>query len=461
MLQLHSLRARLTFWYTAMLAVVLIAFSAISYALLARATRAATDATLTEAAHDLAVAMEDDPRRALAVGALPFGRENERQVVLFTPRGEAVASSPRTLTVVEERRLEALVRRGARGLATIAGGPEGDGIRVCAVDITSHGERRVLAVAVSLDEQADRLESAAQAVLFGIPLALLLAAGGGYLLARKALAPVAAMSRKARQIGAETLAERIDIGDERDELGLLAVTLNELLERLQRAFDSQRRFMAEASHELRTPVAVVRGEADVTLSRAGRSEEEYRESMQIVQKASLRLSRIVENLFLLARTDAGSYPMRRTRFYLDELIADCLRSLRNIATARGVTLDRDCGAGLLIVADEELLHRLLLNLLENALKFTPAGGAVRVTATTDGEAYVVDVRDSGGGIAAGERERIFERFYRAASRGADPENGAGLGLPIARWIAEAHGGTLLLAHSDASGSTFRVTLPHG
>ena len=461
MLQLHSVRARLTLWYTAVLAVVLIAFSGISYALLARTTRAATDATLTEAAHDLALATEDDPRRALALGALPFGRENERQVVLYTPRGDAIASSPRTLTVIEERRLDTLIRRGFRGLATIEGGPEDDGIRVCAIDVTSQGERRVLAVAVSLDEQADRLESAAQAVLFGIPLALLLAAGGGYLLARKALAPVAAMSRKARQIGAETLAERIDVGDERDELGLLAVTLNELLERLQRAFDSQRRFMADASHELRTPVAVVRGEADVTLSRSGRSEAEYRESMEIVQKASLRLTRIVENLFLLARTDAGSYPMRRTRFYLDELIADCIRSLRNIAAARGVTLEQDCCADLVIVADEELLHRMLLNLIENALKFTPAGGSVRATASAEGDRYIVEVSDSGGGIAAGDRERIFERFYRAARRPGDPESGAGLGLPIARWIADAHGGELTLARSDAAGSTFRVTLPHG
>jgi two-component system OmpR family sensor kinase len=459
---LHSVRARLTVWYTAVLAVVLVAFSGISYVLLARATRAATDATLSEAAHDLALAIEHDPRRALALGALPFGRENERQVVLYALTGELIASSPRTLSADEEQRLEALIRRGVRGLSTIEGGPEGDGIRVSATDVSSAGERRILAVAVSLDEQADRLESAQHAVFLGIPLALLLAAAGGYLLARKALAPVAAMSRKARQIGAETLAERIDVGDERGELGLLAGTLNELLERLQRAFDSQRRFMADASHELRTPVAVVRGEADVTLSRENRTEAEYRESMEVVRNASLRLTRIVENLFLLARTDAGSYPMRRVRFYLDELVTGCLRSLRNVAAVRDVTLEHDAVPDLIIAADEELLHRMLLNLVENAVKFTPAGGRVRVTAAPDGGRYVLEVTDTGEGIPAEDQPRIFERFYRAARPRSDgAPAGAGLGLPIALWIAEAHGGTLVLARSDASGSTFRVALPHG
>jgi len=213
----------------------------------------------------------------------------------------------------------------------------------------------------------------------------------------------------------------------------------------------QRRFMADASHELRTPVSIIQGEADVTLARPNRSPEEYRESIEVMQKASLKLTRIVQNLFLLARTDAGHYPVQRTRFYLDELIADCVRSMRNIAAARGVTLEHSGDAETVIEADEELVHRMLLNLIDNAVKFTPAGGRVIIRATTG----VIRVSDTGTGISADDQSRIFERFFRAGGA----SGGAGLGLPIARWIAEAHGGSLTLERSDAEGSTFRIELP--
>jgi two-component system OmpR family sensor kinase len=458
---LHSVRARLTLWYTAVVAVVLIAFSVISYAALARAIRAATDASLADTAREFAATVAAG--RASAVSGsdvhLDF-RYSDRALAILSSAGNVVASSHTVLAPKERRRLAALVRSGAEGFMTLEGGPENDGLRVYLLPIDVLGQRYVIAVAQSLDEQTDRLESAQRSLAFGIPVALVLAAGGGYLLARKALAPVAAMSLKARQIGAETLAERIPAADERDELGLLAGTLNELLERLQRSFDSQRRFMAEASHELRTPVAIIQGEADVTLSRTDRTTVEYRESMEIVRKSALKLTRIVENLFLLARTDAGAYPIRKTRFYLDELIADCVRSLRNIAAMREVTLEQAVDPDLVIVADEELLYRMLLNLADNALKFTPPMGRVSLAATADDNVYTIRVSDTAGGIAAEDQSRIFDRFFRVARPKQGP-TGAGLGLPIARWIAEAHGGSLVLERSDATGSTFRVTLRGG
>jgi two-component system OmpR family sensor kinase len=458
---LHSVRARLTLWYTLVVAVVLIAFSSISYVVLAQEIRAATDASVADTAREFAAAVARDPDGALASRDLPIDfRYSDRTLLVYDGAGTVAASSPVKLALPEQQRLAAVVHRRVEGFATIAGGPEGDGVRLFLVAVPVRGQRYVIAAAQDLDEQADRLESAQQAVFLGIPLALLLAAGGGYLLARKALAPVATMSLKARQIGAETLAERIPAGDDRDELGLLAVTLNELLERLQRSFDSQRRFMADASHELRTPVAIIQGEADVVLSRADRSTDEYRESMTIVRQSTLRLTRIVENIFLLARTDAGAYPMRRTRFYLDELIAGCLRSLRNLAAMAEVTLEQKSDPDLVLVADEELVSRMLLNLIDNALKLTPAGGTVAVTASGNDGNAVIRVHDTAGGIASEDQERIFERFYRVP-RSRSSHAGAGLGLPIARWIAEAHGGSLLLERSDATGSTFRIVLPAG
>jgi heavy metal sensor kinase len=447
----------LTLWYTAVVAVVLIAFSSISYALIAREIRTATDTSLADTAREFAAAVALDPSNAVSGNSVPLDfRYSDRDLVVFTPRGDVIASSRLHLTAAEQQRLaaavrRAAVRRAAGGFLTLPGGTENDGIRVFVMPVRVIGQPFAIAVARSLHEQADRLEAVARSVFLGIPLALLLAAGGGYLLARNALRPVTAMSRQARQISAETLTARIPVENERDELGFLAVTLNDLLERLQRSFDMQRRFMADASHELRTPVSIIQGEADVTLARPDRSSDEYRESIEVMQKAALKLTRIVQNLFLLARTDAGQYPMQRCRFYLDELIADCVRSMRNIAAARGVTLEHTADTETVIEADEELVHRMLLNLIDNALKFTSAGGRVTVQAT----AGVIRVSDTGSGIPPEDQGRIFERFFRADRT----TGGAGLGLPIARWIAEAHGGSLTLERSDAGGTTFKIELP--
>jgi heavy metal sensor kinase len=444
----HSVRARLTLWYTAILALVLITFSGISYALLARAIRSATDTALRTTAETFAAAYPSDPPAA-------FAGAGAHQLMVLTKSGHVAASSKLSITPDEKQRVIDTARRGLKGFATISGGPEGDGIRVFATPAGPF----IIAAAEDLDEQADRLESAAHAVFLGIPLALLVAAGGGYLLARKSLAPVARMSAKARQISAATLGERIDVGNERDELGHLAITLNELLGRLQRAFESQRRFMADASHELRTPVSIIQGEADVALSRSDRSSGEYRESIEIMQNASRKLTRIVRDLFLLARTDAGRYPMTKSRFYLDEMLNDCVRAIRSLAAAKKIEVTCEAPPDAVLIADEELIHRMLLNLIENAVKFTRAGGRVRVTAERLPESYAVRVTDSGPGISADEQPHVFERFFRGDRVQRPAAVGAGLGLPIARWIAEAHDGKLAIERSDALGTTFVVTLP--
>jgi heavy metal sensor kinase len=453
-----SVRARLTLWYTAILALVLVTFSGISYALLSRAIHAATDATLVETARQFATNFATDPNDlGDAATILRQHRYDDGEVLLYSATGAVVASSPPRLANVERNAVTALVRARVNGLRTIAGGPEGDGVRVALVPLAAAGREYIVAVAHDLDEQADRLEAAARAVFFGIPAALLIAAAGGYLLARKSLAPVTAMSVKARQIGAETLGQRIEVGDARDELAFLASTLNDLLERLQRSFESQRRFMADASHELRTPISIIQGEADVILGRDDRGAAEYRESIEIMRKSSRRLTRIVDDLFLLARTDAGSYPMSKSRIDLEEAIQDCVRIMRSIAAAKDVEVTCDVPRDSVVTADSDLLHRLLLNLIDNAVKFTGNGGRVRIEVARAGM-HEIRVHDSGPGIAAADRPRIFERFFRGDRiRGAT--TGAGLGLPIARWIAEVHGGSLHVESSDANGTTFLVTLP--
>jgi heavy metal sensor kinase len=454
----HSVRARLTLWYTAILALVLIIFSAVSYVLLARAIRAENDASLAATAHEFASAFDPGDRSHGRDVLLDF-RFSDRELLVLSPAGEFIVGSKSKIGTAERQSIEAFVRAGGTGFRTIPGGDEGDGVRIIATPINVVGTRYTVVVAGNLSEQADRLESAARAVFFGIPLALLVAAAGGYLLARKSLAPVTMMSVKARQIGAETLDERIEIGNERDELGFLAGTLNGLLERLQLAFESQRRFMADASHELRTPIAIIQGEADVALARRDRAADDYRESIEVMQRASRKLTRIVQNLFLLARGDAGRYPMSMSRFYLAEVVADCIRGMRSVAQARGVELSCSASEDIVIVADEELIHRLVLNLVENAVKFTPSGGEVHVDVRAGNGNSMIRVTDTGLGIPPGDQSRIFERFFRGDRARPQDGGGAGLGLPIARWIAEVHGGELRLEHSDATGTVFVAVLP--
>ncbi len=321
--------------------------------------------------------------------------------------------------------------------------------------------------------EAERLlvEDIRKALFLVIPIALVIASFGGYFLARKSLAPVVAMSEKAARMGAQNLHERLPVLNPRDELGYLASTFNDLLERLTRSLEQQRRFMADASHELRSPVSIIRGEAEVALSQT-RAPEEYRGSLAIALDEARRLSQIVDDLFTLARADAGQYPLRPRDFYLEELAVECVRAVRSMAAARGITLSYEPDAEMPIHGDEALVQRLMMNLLDNAIKYTSEGGKINVACQRAGSEYSLTVRDSGPGIPAEAQDKIFERFFRldpartqdrralgTAESAAPATTGAGLGLAIARWIAEAHHGRLVLMHSDASGSTFAAFLP--
>jgi signal transduction histidine kinase len=216
--------------------------------------------------------------------------------------------------------------------------------------------------------------------------------------------------------------------------------------------------MADASHELRTPVSVVRATADVALTRDHRDEAEYREALAIVGGQAGRLGRLVEDMLVLARADAGGYPLRPVNLYLDEVVTECRRAVDVLATERGVAIRAAESPDIPFRGDEDLLRRLVLNVLQNAVQHTPAGGSVAVDIHQESEAVRIRVTDEGPGIPAGDRERIFDRFVQldASRRG----QGAGLGLPIARWIAEAHQGTLVLEQSGPGGSTFCVLLPN-
>lgn len=218
--------------------------------------------------------------------------------------------------------------------------------------------------------------------------------------------------------------------------------------------------MADASHELRTPVAIVRGEADVALSREDRDPASLRESLRVVGEEGRRLSRIVEDLFTLARADAGQHPLVPADLYLDELVEECVRAYQSLAAERGIRLSCRSPVEVAYRGDEALLRRMVLNLLDNAPKHTASAGSVEVALTSAPGAVRIEVRDTGSGIPPAARAHVFERFYRADVARTRARGGAGLGLPIARWIAESHHGSLVLADTGPHGTTFVASLPY-
>jgi two-component system OmpR family sensor kinase len=474
-----SMRSRLTFWYTGVLAVVLVVFAAAAYAYLARAARERTDQSLADTVHSLALnfTAEFEEDQAGDNAAQEVARDFQfvdRQALIFDERGRVVASSavPAGASKKQAWPDAAAFSNSLAGLVETARGSgpaystvpyRGDGIRACAARASSQGRTFVVVVAQSLHGQEEELERVRRAFYVAVPVALILASLGGYFLARKSLAPVVAMGERAAHINAANLGERLPAGNERSELGRLARTFNELLARLDVSFEQQRRFMADASHELRTPVAIVCGESEVALSQAARSPEEYRESLTILHEEGRRLTRIVEDLFTLARADAGQYGLAPVTFYLDETVAECVRAVRSLAARHGVELRHECaGDEMPLRGDEGLVRRMILNLLDNAIKYTTAGGEVGVELAREDSGYTIRITDTGGGVPEEARPHIFERFYRAdkaRSRNGGAGGGAGLGLSIASWIAEAHGGRVALERSDKSGSTFRISLP--
>jgi signal transduction histidine kinase len=248
-----------------------------------------------------------------------------------------------------------------------------------------------------------------------------------------------------------------------DELVGLATVINALLDRLESTFERQRRFIADASHELRTPTAVVRTEADITLARATRPEGEYRESVTVMRDAAQRLTRIVDDLFLLTRADAGHLVARQEPVDLEAFVHAAARAVQPVAHARGVEVVLDAVVDAPVCGDADLLGRLFLNLLDNAVKYGPVGGRVTATMTRTGTQCRVQVEDAGPGIPLDAQDRVFERFVRldtARSRSeSSTSSGAGLGLAIARRIAEVHGGTLAIASSQPGRTVFAVQLP--
>ena len=452
-----SIRARLTLWYTVVLTVVLLVLGAGLYVADSRSRLAQLDAELARGCMTVAklLSNELDEEGDLVTAV----REAEHD---FQGAGRVFAvydatGSPLTNPSAAAFSALTMAELGARSSASWSIATPNGEWRV-------HAERHEHGPGIFYVAGAESLAAVyRERALLGrtltitIPVALVLAGAGGWLIARRALRPVGLMAWQSGQITDRTPGFRLSVANPHDELGQLAAAFNGLLDRLEGALHAQRLFMADASHELRTPVSILRTATDVTLSRE-RPAEEYREALAMVANQARQLAQMVDDMFTLARGDAGALTPETADFYFDELVAECVRDAMVLASERRIELRRHGDQEVAFRGDEGLLRRMMLNLLHNAVRHTPAGGNVAVGLAVADSTLSVEVADTGGGIPIADRERIFERFVRLdAARG--PDGGAGLGLAIARSIAEAHGGTLVLAGSDSTGSRFLVRLP--
>lgn len=470
----NSVRTRLTLWYTGVLALVLIAFSLGVYFLLADKLHERLDAevrtTVEGIARLLVYELDEGESETQALhSALNEHFFPNQAAAIFDASGNLLSEKP--LPDNHRATMPSGLSNSTEAIqfftTPASNNGKDDGIRLAAKYLTVAHKNKTYLVTVSqtLDSLSEEMEILRGILLAAVPAALALAGLGGWFLARKSLSPVVAMSESARRISAENLDRRLPVFNSLDELGKLASTFNELLERLQTAFAQQRQFMADASHELRTPLHVLHTAAEVTLEKSHRGENEYREALTIIDEQTRRMTRIVEDMFTLARADAGKRELSLCDFYLDELVSETARAAALLAERNGVTVECAWADETRYRGDEDLLRQMILNLLDNAIKHTPSGGKIRLQLTRSGSSYVIIVADNGTGIPVEEQQRIFERFYRtdkARFRSGQNINsfgsGAGLGLSIARWIAEAHNGSLTLLHSDNTGSTFAASL---
>jgi heavy metal sensor kinase len=318
------------------------------------------------------------------------------------------------------------------------------------------GNRRVtVQVARSEEPMRQQVRDLLLILVLGLPLAVGVAGLGGYVLASRALAPIEQMTARARTITAERLGDRLPVANPENEMGRLATVFNETLGRLEASFDQMRRFTADVSHELRTPLTAIRSVGEVGL-RGHRDEAAYRGIIGSMLEEVDRLASLVDRLLTLSRAETGQAGLSRDAVDLSALADDVVSHLAVLAEEKRQTLSVDRQASLVVQADRLVLRQALINLVDNAIKFTPASGHVRIRIDQTPQDAVVDVIDSGPGISSEAREHIFDRFYRENESNG---SGSGLGLSLAKGAVEALGGHLTLVSTGATGSAFRITLP--
>jgi two-component system heavy metal sensor histidine kinase CusS len=450
---LHSVRARLTFWYAAMLLAGLMAFSGWMWLAIRQYLAASADDRIVRRMQGLNSAIEEESDES--INAL---REELREFGIEIPEGE--------LTAVRGRGGRDLLRPAGIPDATLWSAPEdhiGDlsfnstRFRAIRRHVSIKGESYDLAAATSTAEADAFLQQFGWLLIGAAPMMAIIASFSGYWMSRRALSPVDALTTAARRISLDNLGQRLPVSRTGDELERLGDTWNEMLERLDNAVQRMRQFTADASHELRTPISIIRTASELALRRE-RTPDEYRKALESIYQESQWMTHLAEDLLLLARADAGSLTLKSERLDIDALVRDVALETAPMAEVRGIHVRTRLEAGeARVQGDEHVLHRILTILLDNAVQHTPAEGTIEIeTSATDGR-LGIDVRNSGEGIGSEDLPHIFERFYRG-----DPartrQTGAGLGLAIARSLVDALGAEIEVESAAGQGAVFRLRL---
>jgi heavy metal sensor kinase len=451
------IRVRLTAWYAGLLAVAILGLGAFLVLQLRSDLRATVDRDVHAAAVQLArgYGRAGAPEFLDVSETVLAGSGAASQVLDADGRVLLTYGEPGAAHALLSRAQLARVLAGGRELITVELQPGDEHYRAQALAVP--GNRRVVVVAESLSHVEESVRRVLILLLLAGPAAVAIASVGGWWLARKALRPVYQMASAAATIGIERLHERVAVPRAQDEIGHLAVTLNAMLDRLEQGVIEKHRLISDASHELRTPLAVMRAELDVSL-RSGDLSPGGRAVLESAREEVDTMSRTVDNLLTLAQADEGRLELLTERTPLREAVEAAVAPLRPLAAAKRVRLRVDTGAGE-VLADPQRLRQAVTSFVENAIKFSPPGGEVGVTAWHDGSEAGVTVVDDGPGIPAAHRPHVFDRFYRVDGARGREVGGSGLGLAICQEIAVAHGGRVWVDSAEGRGSAFTLALP--
>jgi heavy metal sensor kinase len=453
-----SIRLRIALWYMAVLAVVLVAFSAGIYFFLRKNLNDSMDDSLRSRATVLLNVIATRDSQSNTPGFLLAEDPNDREsyVRSFDTTGAVTFDTSEKFGAVP------VDSTGVR--TALAGSPSfrtisDPDLRSYTFPVRSKGEViGAIEVGQSRDDMVDTFNTLIYVLAVAYPVTLIGASAGGLFLAGRALSPIDRLTRRAQLISAQNLSERFNFDAPDDELGRLAQTFDEMIARLDEAFTRQRQFTADASHELRTPLTVLKGQLDVALNR-NRSAASYRQMLESARDEVDHMIRLVGSLLTLARADADRINLHKEALDLGAIVEGAVEQFRPAAGVKGIRLAVHPGPEVQLHADEDLVLQLVLNLLDNAIEHTPAEGHVEATWAVADHHAVITVVDSGVGIAPEHVPHLFDRFYRVEKNRGRSDGGAGLGLAICRWIAEAHGGSITVQSTPHSGSRFDVELP--
>ncbi|HOW84843.1 MAG TPA: ATP-binding protein [Candidatus Aminicenantes bacterium] len=447
-----SIKFRLTVWYLIAFALILVVFGTVAYYLLSRALYRNLDESLKARVLELKGTIKFEGERVL------FDRKLDEIVLIYDADGRLWQRlGPANLAISD---VQGTVQQALFGTPSFVSAEteNGPNIRMYATPINIDSQTRAALVVGRVTTDILSVLAAFRMVMLNSSILVVLLAGvGGWFLAGRTLKPVERMADIARGIGESDLSRRIDVvGD--DELGRLASTLNGMIARLEEAFVKQRQFVADASHELRTPLAVLQAESSLALEKT-RDPEEYRRSLELVSQEVAYMSEIVGKLLVLARSDSGCEPLNVQDVDLAGLLAELGQDLEALAQEKGLRLGLGPLDGPTVRGDRVKLRQLFMNILDNAIRYTPAGGEVALSVSRQDEQAVVAVRDTGAGIPEDHLPFIFDRFYRVDKVRTNGEGGTGLGLAIATSIARMHGGSIEVESRVGEGTTFLVRLP--